>query len=106
MLSGKAGDSSALESEENSSGNIKRVSTRAWAKQHEYDPEKLFGKFFFDDINYLLSMDKLWAKRKPPTPLCWDSHSVSNPQTGNLLGLLRYCQTTLFINSFILRQSQ
>jgi len=29
----------------------------------------------------LLSMDKLWAKRKPPTPLCWDSHSVSNPQT-------------------------
>jgi len=78
---GKAGDSSAMESENNSAGNVKRVSTRAWAKQHEYDAEKLFGKFFFDDISYLLSMDKLWAKRKPPTPLNWDSH-FGTPQTG------------------------
>ena len=26
---------------------------------------------------YLLSMDKLWTKRKPPTPLDWDCLSIT-----------------------------
>ena len=86
MLLGNNG-SSTLESEENSTGNVKRISTRSWAKQHEYNPEKLFGKFFFDDINYLLSMDKLWAKRKPPTPLCWNLISVSSAEKSNFFKL-------------------
>lgn len=28
-------------------------------------------KLFKDDIRYLLTMDKLWRKRKPPVPLDW-----------------------------------
>jgi len=28
---------------------------------------------FSEDIKYLLSMDKLWRKRKPPVPLDWES---------------------------------
>lgn len=28
-------------------------------------------KLFHDDIKYLLSMDNLWKKRRPPTPLNW-----------------------------------
>ncbi|CAL8069551.1 unnamed protein product [Orchesella dallaii] len=61
----------ALETE--SEQPISRVSTRQWAQGCEYDPQKLFHKFFNDDINYLLSMDNLWKKRKPPTPLDWNS---------------------------------
>jgi len=26
-------------------------------------------QFFTDDINYLLTMDKLWQTRRPPVPL-------------------------------------
>ena len=33
--------------------------------------QKLFGKLFEDDVKYLLSMDKLWEKRRRPTPLQW-----------------------------------
>lgn len=55
------------------SGNIKRVSTRQWAQETDYDAEKLFNKFFFDDINYLLSMENLWKKRTPPKPLSWEN---------------------------------
>ncbi|CAJ0965796.1 unnamed protein product [Ranitomeya imitator] len=47
-------------------GDIKRVSTKQWAKSTGYDPVKLFNKLFKDDIRYLLTMDKLWRKRKPP----------------------------------------
>eukprot|EP00794_Sanderia_malayensis_P018863 gene18863-20763_t len=50
---------------------IKRRSTRKWAVEMNYDPEKLFDKFFFSDIHYLLSMDKLWKKRRPPVPVAW-----------------------------------
>lgn len=35
---------------------IKRVSTREWAQENDYSSEKLFNKFFHDDIKYLLSM--------------------------------------------------
>lgn len=38
------------------SSEIKRVSTREWAQETDYSPEKLFNKFFHDDIKYLLSM--------------------------------------------------
>lgn len=34
----------------------------------------MFGfilQLFKDDIMYLLTMDKLWKKRKAPTPLDW-----------------------------------
>ncbi|XP_031825915.2 ubiquitin-like activating enzyme 2 [Nomia melanderi] len=61
----------ALNSESNEKGNVDRVSTRAWAQSSNYDPEKLFTKLFHDDIKYLLSMDNLWKKRRPPTPLNW-----------------------------------
>lgn len=54
-------------------GDVKRVNTRQWAQDVGYDAETLFNKFFFDDINYLLSMSNLWKTRKPPTPLKWDS---------------------------------
>ncbi|XP_043255612.1 SUMO-activating enzyme subunit 2 [Colletes gigas] len=61
----------ALNSESNEKGNVNRVSTKAWAQACSYDPEKLFTKLFHDDIKYLLSMDNLWKKRRPPTPLSW-----------------------------------
>ncbi|GAB1864157.1 SUMO-activating enzyme subunit [Camponotus japonicus] len=61
----------ALQTEHNDKGNIDRVSTRVWAQSCDYDPEKLFTKLFHDDIKYLLSMDNLWKKRRPPTPLNW-----------------------------------
>jgi ubiquitin-like 1-activating enzyme E1 B len=51
---------------------VVRVSTRQWAKETNYDSIKLFNKLFNDDIKYLLSMAKLWEKRKPPTPLNWN----------------------------------
>uniref|UniRef100_UPI00358E19E1 SUMO-activating enzyme subunit 2 isoform X2 n=1 Tax=Myxine glutinosa TaxID=7769 RepID=UPI00358E19E1 len=54
------------------SGNIKRVSTRAWAKSTGYNPVKVFNKLFHDDINYLLTMDKLWKTRCAPVPLSWE----------------------------------
>ncbi|XP_063978190.1 SUMO-activating enzyme subunit 2 [Diachasmimorpha longicaudata] len=66
----KAGED-ALTSESNDKGNVERVSTRLWAQASGYDPEKLFNKLFHDDIKYLLSMDNLWKKRRPPTPLDW-----------------------------------
>uniref|UniRef100_A0A8C6YXL8 Ubiquitin like modifier activating enzyme 2 n=1 Tax=Nothoprocta perdicaria TaxID=30464 RepID=A0A8C6YXL8_NOTPE len=69
----------------NEDGEIKRVSTKEWAKSTGYDPVKLFTKLFKDDIRYLLTMDKLWRKRKPPVPLDWtevqnQEKSVSDQQ--------------------------
>lgn len=61
----------ALQVESNDKGNIDRISTRIWTQSCDYDPEKLFTKLFRDDIKYLLSMDNLWKKRRPPTPLNW-----------------------------------
>lgn len=63
----------ALQAEANDKGNVERVSTRSWAQSSDYDPEKLFTKLFHDDIKYLLSMDNLWKKRRPPTPLEWNN---------------------------------
>ena len=54
-------------------GNVTRVNTRQWAIDNDHDPCIIFQKLFFEDIKYLLTMDKLWAKRTPPTPLDWRS---------------------------------
>ncbi|KAM8890930.1 SUMO-activating enzyme subunit 2 isoform 2-T2 [Spinachia spinachia] len=62
-------------------GDIKRVSTKEWARSTGYDAAKLFNKLFKDDIMYLLTMDKLWKTRKAPTPLDWQQlESSARPQ--------------------------
>ena len=38
------------ESKGSSSGNVERRSTRAWAQDSGYNTQKLFQKFFNDDI--------------------------------------------------------
>jgi len=74
---------------------IPRVSTREWVTSSDYNPDKLFQKveydvcyslwycilqFFTDDINYLLTMDKLWQTRRPPVPLNVGSLPVDGKQ--------------------------
>lgn len=77
----------------NEDGDIKRVSTKQWAKSTGYDPVKLFNKLFKDDIRYLLTMDKLWRKRKPPVPLDWanlqssEKDSTEQKIASSVLGL-------------------
>uniref|UniRef100_A0A1A8MT99 SUMO-activating enzyme subunit 2 n=2 Tax=Nothobranchius TaxID=28779 RepID=A0A1A8MT99_9TELE len=83
-------------------GDIKRVSTKVWARSTGYDPIKLFNKLFKDDIMYLLTMDKLWKKRKAPTPLDWQqlegsvSPNEEAPASGlkdqKVLDVWGYCQ--------------
>ncbi|XP_023577216.1 SUMO-activating enzyme subunit 2 [Octodon degus] len=53
-----------------------------------------FFKLFKDDIRYLLTMDKLWRKRKPPVPLDWaevqsqgEETNTSDQQNEPQLGL-------------------
>ncbi|KAH6938824.1 hypothetical protein HPB50_013162 [Hyalomma asiaticum] len=72
-LRGEVSLDQMLKQSTNATGNVCRVSTRLWATQCGYDPEKLFNKLFGDDIRYLLQMEKLWSRRKPPTPLQWDN---------------------------------
>ncbi|XP_072926575.1 SUMO-activating enzyme subunit 2 isoform X1 [Hemitrygon akajei] len=64
-------------------GDIKRVSTKDWARSTGYDPVKIFNKLFRDDIKYLLTMDQLWRKRKAPVPLDWAA--VEKIETGSSL---------------------
>ncbi|KAH9489750.1 SUMO-activating enzyme subunit 2-A [Bulinus truncatus] len=59
----------STEAKKDAVGGIERKSTRAWAMDNDYDAEKLFNKLFRDDIKYLLSMETLWKKRRPPQPL-------------------------------------
>ena len=75
-----------MNSEATEEGNVKRVSTRSWALSCSYVPEKLFTKLFCDDIKYLLSMDNLWKKRKPPTPLEWNNL----PDAGTVMLILSF----------------
>lgn len=70
--SGEKAGEAAANKEGNQSGNVTRKSTKQWAQECDYSTQKLFQKLFNDDIKYLLSMDKLWAKRRAPTPLDWD----------------------------------
>ena len=57
---------------------LQRKSTREWARESNYDPCAIFDKLFNTDIKYLLSMDKLWEKRKAPVPLSWDSTGATS----------------------------
>ena len=59
--------------EEKGASEIKRVNTRQWVRDIDYNCEQIFNKLFSADVKYLLSMDKLWKKRKPPVPMLWDS---------------------------------
>ncbi|KAJ3597091.1 hypothetical protein NHX12_003491 [Muraenolepis orangiensis] len=105
-------ESRAMASEED--GDIKRVSTKDWARSTGYNPVKLFNKLFKDDIMYLLTMDKLWKKRKAPLPLHWEQlESQVRPQdevkAGGLkdqqvLSVWGYCQ--LFQHSIETLRSQ
>uniref|UniRef100_A0A673Y9M1 SUMO-activating enzyme subunit 2 n=1 Tax=Salmo trutta TaxID=8032 RepID=A0A673Y9M1_SALTR len=70
-LSWNPADTEARATASDQDGDIKRVSTKDWARSTGYDPVKLFNKLFKDDIRYLLTMDKLWKKRKAPLPLDW-----------------------------------
>ncbi|XP_019960468.1 SUMO-activating enzyme subunit 2 [Paralichthys olivaceus] len=95
-------------------GDIKRISTKEWARSTGYDPVKLFNKLFKDDIMYLLTMDKLWKKRKAPTPLDWQQlenracPQEETPGSGlkdqQVLGVWGYCQ--LFQHSVETLRSQ
>ncbi|XP_071314116.1 SUMO-activating enzyme subunit 2 [Trachinotus anak] len=95
-------------------GDIKRISTKEWARSTGYDPIKLFNKLFKDDIMYLLTMDKLWKKRKAPTPLDWQQLENSvrpqeeTPGLGlkdqQVLGVWGYCK--LFQHSVETLRSQ
>lgn len=69
-------DTAARATASEKDGDIKRVSTKEWARSTGYDAAKLFNKLFKDDIMYLLTMDKLWKKRKAPLPLDW--HELEN----------------------------
>ncbi|MFH4975349.1 hypothetical protein AB6A40_002058 [Gnathostoma spinigerum] len=62
----------------------KRESTRNWAASHSYDPQRLFQKFFNEDIKYLLSMENLWKERRKPTPLVWND--LPNEHAGSSRG--------------------
>lgn len=54
------------------------VSTRSWAKEKDYNCEKVFNKLFNGDIRYLLSMEKLWTKRRRPIPAEWKSEEYTD----------------------------
>lgn len=85
-------------------GNVNRVSTRQWAQESSYDPEKIFNKLFHDDIKYLLSMSDLWKNRTPPGPIkygAFDEDATATLDSTNLTGesrdqkvwTLRECQS-------------
>lgn len=83
---GEAGEA-ALLAESKNDGIVERKSTRAWAAESDYDPEKLFSKLFGDDIRYLLSMKNLWTKRTPPKPLSWNDLPGKNMPPAKYSGL-------------------
>ncbi|TNN55000.1 SUMO-activating enzyme subunit 2 [Liparis tanakae] len=107
-------DTAARAAASEKDGDIKRVSTKDWARSTGYDAVKLFTKLFKDDIMYLLTMDKLWKTRKAPTPLVWqqleDSASPQEPSVGSglkdqqVLSIWGLCQ--LFRNSVETLRSQ
>jgi ubiquitin-like 1-activating enzyme E1 B len=60
-------------------------STRQWAESITYNPREIFSKLFCDDIEYLLTMDKLWQQRTPPTPLHLDHLPQETREEGTLV---------------------
>ncbi|XP_034541376.1 SUMO-activating enzyme subunit 2 [Notolabrus celidotus] len=107
-------DTAARATASEKDGDIKRVSTKEWARSTGYDPVKLFNKLFKDDISYLLTMDKLWKKRKAPTPLDWqklknserpkEESPVKGLKDQQVLGVWGLCQ--LFKHSIETLRSQ
>uniref|UniRef100_A0A4W4F9P4 SUMO-activating enzyme subunit 2 n=1 Tax=Electrophorus electricus TaxID=8005 RepID=A0A4W4F9P4_ELEEL len=80
-------ETAARASASDQDGDIKRVSTKDWARSTGYDPVKLFNKLFKDDIMYLLTMDKLWKKRKAPVPLDWaEVHQLGEGSQDDMCG--------------------
>ncbi|XP_055955472.1 SUMO-activating enzyme subunit 2 isoform X2 [Patella vulgata] len=80
-LTAEAGEK-ALEKETEGNGkDLERKSTRVWAIENGYNPEKIFSKLFRDDIKYLLSMEALWKTRRPPEPLDWNNLSDATPSS-------------------------
>lgn len=63
-----------------------KVRTREWAQKNEYDPQTVFRKLFYDDIQVLLKMEDLWEKRTKPTPLDWDEIVEDKVVTGDNAG--------------------
>ena len=49
---GDGAGEAAAGNEANNAGNVERKSTRTWASECGYDSQKLFQKFFNDDIKY------------------------------------------------------
>ncbi|KAK6320345.1 hypothetical protein J4Q44_G00094520 [Coregonus suidteri] len=87
-LSWNPADTEARATASDQDGDIKRVSTKDWARSTGYDAVKLFNKLFKDDIQYLLTMDKLWKKRKAPLPLDWlEIQKLACPQEVTGTGL-------------------
>ncbi|ELT98683.1 hypothetical protein CAPTEDRAFT_219156 [Capitella teleta] len=79
---GDAGQSAlSAEAEKDVAGGIKRKSTRVWSQEIGYDPAKLFNKFFRDDVKYLLSMENLWKKRRPPVAQDWNEVCQHSTET-------------------------
>jgi len=74
-------------------GNVARINTRQWAIENNHDPKIIFQKLFNDDIKYLLTMDKLWAKRTPPIPLDWDSLETEQNTENKVSGGIRDQET-------------
>uniref|UniRef100_A0A673YA31 SUMO-activating enzyme subunit 2 n=1 Tax=Salmo trutta TaxID=8032 RepID=A0A673YA31_SALTR len=91
-LSWNPADTEARATASDQDGDIKRVSTKDWARSTGYDPVKLFNKLFKDDIRYLLTMDKLWKKRKAPLPLDWLEVTGTGLKDQQVLGVAGYCQ--------------
>ena len=86
-------------------GNVVRISTRQWVIDSNYDPKQIFAKLFGDDIKYLLSMDKLWAKRRPPVPLDWDN--LPGQKTEDIdVGLIRDQQVEAKRYAFLINNLQ
>jgi len=81
----KAGQAAA-DKEANKDGSVTRKSTKQWAQDSDYSTQKLFQKLYHDDIKYLLSMDKLWTKRRKPSPLDWDCLPDQSTETATAAG--------------------
>ena len=78
---------------EDNDGNVARINTRQWAIENNHDPKIIFQKLFNDDIKYLLTMDKLWAKRTPPIPLDWDALETEQNTENKASGGIRDQET-------------
>ena len=76
-------DPELADSKKEETGNVVRISTRQWAMDNHYNPKMIFNKLFNEDVQVLLSMDKLWTKRRKPTPLDFENlpeEEVENDQ--------------------------